>query len=134
MRRGIVAVASAAVLVTTLMGGASAMAQQSVAWTGNGLESVTRCVKGVDQPFLHWVLTPGGKPVQGTTAELMINGHDVGTMVSNGAQGSLQLTISVSPKLSVEKLEDATVEADITSGSVGDGAVLTISDGCLCSY
>jgi hypothetical protein len=31
-------------------------------------------------------------------------------------------------------VEDATVYATITSGSVGDNAVLTISDGCVCSY
>ena len=80
------------------------------------------------------MLTPSGQPVDGTMAELFIQGKDVGTMVPMGPQGALQLTIAVSPKISIEQLEHATVYADITSGSVGDNAVLTISDGCLCRY
>jgi hypothetical protein len=91
-------------------------------------------VKGVDTPHLHWVLTPGGKPVEGTTAELFINGKDVGTMAAVGGKGALQLTIFVSPKITFEQLENASVHADILTGSVGDNAVLTISDGCLCRY
>jgi hypothetical protein len=124
----------AAVMCVTLFGGAAAGAGQSVIWTGNGLDSLTQCVRGVDKPHLHWVLTPGGKPVEGTTAELFINGKDVGTMAPVGGQGALQLTISVSPKLTLEQLENASVQADILTGSVGDNAVLTISDGCLCRF
>jgi len=118
----------------TLFGTAAARADQTVTWTGNGLDSVTQCVRGVDTPHLHWVLTPGGAPVEGTTAELFYNGKDVGTMTPLGNSGALQLTISVSPKLTIEALESATVYADITAGSVGDNAVLTICDGCLCHY
>ena len=55
-------------------------------------------------------------------------------MTPVGNSGALQLTIHVGVKISIEKLEDASVYADITAGSVGDNAVLTISDGCLCSY
>jgi hypothetical protein len=134
MKRSFVGLTMAAMLCVTLFGATAARADQTVNWTGNGLDSVTLCVKGVNTPYLHWVLTPSGQPVDGTTAELFIQGKDVGTMVPVGAQGALQLTIAVSPKISIEQLEHATVYADITSGSVGDNAVLTISDGCLCRY
>ena len=134
MKRSFVGLTMAAMLCVTLFGATAARADQTVNWTGNGLDSVTLCVKGVNTPYLHWVLTPGGQPVDGTTAELFIQGKDVGTMVPVGAQGALQMTIAVSPKISIEQLEHATVYADITSGSVGDNAVLTISDGCLCRY
>ena len=134
MKRSFVGLTMAAMLCVTLFGATAARADQTVNWTGNGLDSVTLCVKGVNTPYLHWVLTPGGQPVDGTTAELFIQGKDVGTMVPVGAQGALQLTIAVSPKISIEQLEHATVYADITSGSVRDNAVLTISDGCLCRY
>jgi hypothetical protein len=113
---------------------ATAQASQTVTWTGNGLDSITICVRGVDTPHLRWVLTPGGMPVEGTTADLYINGKNVGTMTPMGNSGALQLTINVSPKLSVEMLEGASVYALITAGSVGDNSLLTISDGCLCSY
>ena len=106
----------------------------TVTWTGNGLDSVTQCVKGVDTPHLHWVLTPGGQPVEGTTAELFINGKDRGQMAPVGNSGALQLTVKVSPKTTIEQLETWSVYAVITSGSVGENAVLTISDGCLCHY
>jgi hypothetical protein len=122
------------VVVLGLLGGAAAGSwadAQQVQWTGNGLDSVTQCVKP-HHSYLHWVLTPGGTPVDGTTAELYVNGIDRGTMVPNGSSGALQLTIQVSKKLSFEKLEDAVVYAQILTGSVGDGSVLTISDGCLC--
>src|SRR5438034_9805715 len=87
-----------AVIFVTLFGATAAHADQTVTWTGNGLDSITRCVKGVDTPHLHWVLTPGGMPVEGTTAELFINGKDAGTMTPMGGQGALQLTITFSPK------------------------------------
>lgn len=124
----------AAVAGMTLFGATAAHAGQTVEWTGNGLDSVTICVRGVDTPQLHWVLTPGGEPVAGTTAELFINGKDVGTMTSVGSQGALQLTVAVSPKFTFEMLEEAVVFAEITAGSVGDNALLTISDGCVCRY
>ena len=85
----------------------TAEAGQTVTWTGNGLDSVTLCVRGVSTPHLHWVLTPGGSPVAGTTAELFLNGVDVGTMTSNGDQGALQLTISLSRRVTFESLEDS---------------------------
>ena len=134
MKRNLVGLTAAAVMCMALFGATAARADQTVTWTGNGLDSVTQCVRGVDTPHLHWVLTPGGKPVPGTTAELFFNGKDVGTMTPVGNSGALQLTISVSPKLTIEALESASVYADITAGSVGDNAVLTISDGCLCHY
>ena len=134
MKRVLVGVTTGAVMFATLWGATAARADQTVSWTGNGLDSITQCVQGVDKPHLHWVLTPGGTPVAGTSAELFINGKDVGTMTPVGSQGALQLTISVGSKLTVEQLEAATIYADITAGSVGDTAVLTISDGCLCSY
>jgi len=124
----------AAVVCVSLVGTAAAHADQTVTWTGNGLDSVTICQKGVDTPHLHWVLTPGGTPVEGTSADLYINGKNVGTMAPMGNSGALQLTINVSAKLTIEQLEAASVYADITAGSVGDNSVLTISDGCLCSY
>jgi hypothetical protein len=124
----------ATVLCVSLLGTAAAHADQTVTWTGNGLDSITLCVRGVDKPHLHWVLTPGGTPVEGTTADLYINGKNVGTMTPNGNSGALQLTIGVGSKLTVEQLEGASVYALITAGSVGDNSVLTISDGCLCSY
>jgi hypothetical protein len=127
-------VSMAAVLCLSLFAMTAAEASQSVTWTGNGLDSVTRCVRGVETPHLHWVLTPGGSPVPGTTAELFLNGVDVGTMTANGDQGALQLTISLSRRVTFESLEDATAYAVITAGSVGENAVLTISDGCVCRY
>ena len=134
MKRTLVGLSTAAVMFATLFGATAARASQTVTWTGNGLDSVTTCIKGVDKPHLHWVLTPGSTPVPGTTAELFMNGKDVGTMSSVGSQGALQLTISVGSGLTIEQLEAASVYADITAGSVGDNAVLTISDGCLCHY
>jgi hypothetical protein len=134
VKRSFLGLTVAGVMCLTLFGSTAAQATETVNWTGNGLESVTICVRGVNTPYLHWVLTPSGAPVEGTTAELFINGHDVGTMVPVGPQGALQLTIAVSPKISVEMLENASVHADILTGSVGDNAVLTISDGCHCKY
>jgi hypothetical protein len=122
------------VMAVTLFGGTAANASQTVTWSGNGLDSVSLCRKGVDTPHLHWVLTPGGKPVEGTTAELFINGKNMGTMAPMGAQGALQLTINVSARVTFEQLEHASIHADILTGSVGAHSVLTISDGCLCSY
>jgi hypothetical protein len=124
----------AAAVCLTVLGSSAANATQSVTWTGNGLDSISICQRGVDRPFLHWVLTPGGKPVAGTTAELFIDGKDVGSMAPVGDSGALQVTIRVSKNVSVEMIEDATAYAVITSGSVGDNSVLTISDGCLCKY
>jgi hypothetical protein len=134
VKRGLVGLTTAAVMFATLWGATAARADQTVTWTGNGLDSVTLCVQGVDHAHLHWVLTPGGTPVPGTSAELFINGKDVGTMTPVGSQGALQLTISVGSKLTIEQLEAASVYADITAGSVTENAVLTISDGCLCNY
>jgi len=134
VKRSLIGLITAAVMCMTLFGATAARADQTVTWTGNGLDSVTLCVKGVDKPHLHWVLTPGGKPVDGTSADLFINGTDVGTMTPMGNQGALQLTIHVSSKATIEQLEGVSVYADITAGSVSDNAVLTISDGCLCSY
>jgi hypothetical protein len=134
MKRGLAGLTLAGIMCVTLFGATAANASQSVSWTGNGLDSIRQCVNGVDQPYLHWVLTPGGKPVEGTTAELFINGNDMGTMVPVGAQGALQLTISVSAKLTLDQLKSAEIHADILTGSVGESAVLTISDGCLCNF
>jgi len=134
MKRSFSSMAAAAVLVATLFGATAARADQVVNWTGNGLDSVTTCVQGVSTPHLHWVLTPGGKPVDGTSAELFINGKDRGTMTPVGNSGALQLTIKVGGNLTIEQIEGMTAYASITSGSVGDNAVLTISDGCLCNY
>src|SRR5438105_15928852 len=134
MKRSLSSMAAAAVLVATLFGATAARADQVVTWTGNGLDSVTPCVRGVSKPHLHWVLTPGGKPVDGTSAELFINGKDRGTMAPVGNSGALQLTISVGGNLTIEQLEGMSAYAVITSGSVGDNSVLTISDGCLCNY
>jgi hypothetical protein len=120
-----------AVTVLTLFGAAPARADQIVTWTGNGFDSVTKCDPG-GVMYLHWVLTPGEAPVEGTTAELFFNGKDVGTMTPVGNSGALQLTIYPGHGLTFANLKSASVYADITSGSVGENAVLTISDGCLC--
>src|SRR5438128_7454267 len=117
MRRNIVGFMTVAITCAMLLGATAARADQTVTWTGNGLDSVTTCIKGVDKPHLHWVLTPGSTPVPGTTAELFMNGKDVGTMSSVGSQGALQLTISVGSGLTIEQLEAASVYADITAGS-----------------
>src|SRR5437899_12526338 len=109
----------------TLFGATAARAAQTVTWTGNGLDSVTQCVKGVDTPHLHWVLTPGGTPVEGTSAELLINGKDKGTMTPVENSGALQLTIKLRSKGTNEQPEGFSVYAVITSGSVGENAVLT---------
>jgi hypothetical protein len=134
MKRSLSGMAAAAVLVATLFGATAASADQQVTWTGNGLDSVGICVRGVSTPHLHWVLTPGSQPVEGTSAELFINGKDRGTMTPVGTSGALQLTVYPGGGLTIEQLEDASAYAVITSGSVGDNAVLTISDGCLCNY
>src|SRR5262245_1139656 len=102
VRRRFVGFTIAALLATVLGGAATANAATTVAWVGNGLDSLHVCQRGVERPHLHWVLSPGGMPVPGTTAELFINGKDAGTMVANGPQGALQLTISAGPKFSIE--------------------------------
>jgi hypothetical protein len=134
MKKSFIGFITAGVMLMTLFGATAAHAEQTVTWTGNGLDSVTICVRGVETPHLHWVLTPGGTPVEGTSAELFMNGKDMGTMTPVGTSGALQLTVSVGSKLTIEMLEDASVYAAITAGSVTENAVLTISDGCLCSY
>ncbi len=131
MKRSFVGLTLAAVLFVTLFGTTAARADQIVTWTGNGLDSVIKCERG-GVMYLHWVLTPGEAPVEGTTAELFINGKDVGTMTPVGQSGALQLTIYPPHTFTFAKLKNASVYADITSGSVGENAVLTISDGCLC--
>ena len=87
MKRIFVSLITAGFMGVTMFGATAARADQSVTWTGNGLDSVTKCVKGVDTPHLHWVLTPGGTPVEGTTAELFINGTDVGAMARSATRG-----------------------------------------------
>ncbi len=134
VKRSLVGLMTATVMFVTVFGATAARADQTVTWTGNGLDSVILCVRGVSTPHLHWVLTPGGTPVAGTSAELFFNGKDGGTMTPVGNQGALQLTIHLGSGFTIEQLESASVYADITAGSVGDNAVLTISDGCLCSY
>ena len=134
MKRTLSGLAAAAIVVVTLFGATAASADQQVTWVGNGLDSVGICVKGVSTPHLHWVLTPGGTPVEGTSAELFINGKDRGTMAPVGNSGALQLTVYPGGGLTIEMLEGASAYAVITSGSVTDHAVLTISDGCLCNY
>lgn len=131
MKRSLVALSMAAAMLVSVFGATAARADQTVTWTGNGLDSVTICVRGVETMHLHWVLTPGEAPVEGTTAELFMNGRDMGTMTPVGDQGALQLTVRVG-SLTIDKLASASVYAVITAGSVGDNAVLTISDGCLC--
>jgi hypothetical protein len=122
----------AAMLGTMLAGSATAQAAQTVTWVGNGLDSIHECDRAVERPHLHWVLTPGDTVIEGTSADLFLNGVNVGTMTPVGKRGALQLTISVSPKFLIEDLENSTAYAEITAGAVGDNAVLTISDGCLC--
>lgn len=131
VKRRLVALITAGVIGVTLFGATAARADPIVTWTGNGLDSIARCQPGSTM-YLHWVLTPGGKPVAGTTAELFVNGVDEGTMTPVGGSGALQLTIYPDHGLTFAKLKKASVYADVTSGSVGDSAVLTISDGCLC--
>jgi len=133
MKRTLVSLAVSAMMLGTVFGASAARADQQVTWTGNGLDSLVLCVRGVSTPHLHWVLTPGGQPVDGTTAELFVNGKDRGPMAPVGNSGALQLTIKVPAGLTIEKLEGESVYTVITSGSVGDNAVLTISDGCLCN-
>jgi hypothetical protein len=132
MRRSIVVTIAAAIACISVFGATAARADESVFWTGNGLDSVRQCVNGVDTPYLHWVLTPGGTPVEGTSADLFINDKNMGTMTPVGESGALQLTITVGKKLTIDQLANASVRADITAGSVGENSVLTISDGCLC--
>lgn len=100
-----------------------ASASQVVTWKGNGLDSIVPCSEG-QTPFLHWVLTPGGDPVDGTTAELSVNGVDQGQMAPVGNSGALQITTGYPTG------GPTSAEAVITSGSVTDNAMLTISDGC----
>ena len=101
----------------------AASASQVINWEGNGLDSVSPCSEG-QTPYLHWVLTPGGNPVEGTTAELTVNGADQGQMAPVGNSGALQLTAGYPSG------GPTSAEAVITSGSVTDKSVLTISDGC----
>jgi hypothetical protein len=134
MRFRLLQVTLATAMCLTLFGATSAHANQIVTWEGNGLDSVTECVKGVNTPYLHWVLTPGGKPVEGTSADLFINGKNRGSMTPVGNSGALQLTIYFGSGVKFDDLQNADVYAEITSGSVGENAVLTISDGCLCDH
>jgi len=100
-----------------------ASASQVVTWEGNGLDSIVPCSDG-QTPYLHWVLTSGGQPVEGTTAELYVNGVDQGQMAPAGDSGALQLTAGYPAG------GPTSAEAVITSGSVTDQSVLTISGGC----
>src|SRR5439155_11704979 len=90
-----------------------ASASQVVTWEGNGLDSVVPCSEG-QTPYLHWVLTPGGQPVEGTTAELSVNGSDQGQMAPNGNSGALQITAGYPAGGPIS------AGAVITSGSVGE--------------
>jgi hypothetical protein len=116
-------VAVLAVSTFSLLRLAGASAAQVVTWKGNGLDSIVPCEEG-ETAYLHWVLTPGGAPVEGTTAELVVGGVDQGQMSPIGNSGALQLTAGYPTG------GPTSAEADITAGSVTDRAVLTISDGC----
>src|SRR5207253_1214410 len=108
MRRSLIGLMLAGMVTVTLFGATAARADQTVTWTGNGLDSVTKCDPGGTM-YLHWVLTPGGAPVDGTTAELFFNGKDVGTMLPVGNSGALQLTIYPGHGLTFAKLASASV-------------------------
>jgi hypothetical protein len=128
-----VALVVAVVAGLTFVVPGTARADVTVSWSGKGLPSVWLCDYDVDRPNLHWVLR-GADPAPGTIVNLFLNGHNAGTMTADAPHGSLQLTMGVPPWFTHEMLEVATVAAAVMSGSVADGAVLTVSGGCVCRY
>jgi hypothetical protein len=104
--------------LTGAMAGPAA-ADGAVEWDGvRGLDSITECEPGQD-PFLHWILTPGGRS-SATSATLWVDGVDYdGTKSGNGA---FHFYTPSDADLS-------NVYADYV-GTLGANALLTISSGC----
>jgi hypothetical protein len=117
LSKGVLALVMVAGLTAAMAGPAAA--DGSVDWNGvRGLDSVGQCEPGQD-PYLHWILTPGGRS-SATSATLWIDGVDYdGTRVAGGAFHFY----------TPSDVDLSNVYATY-AGTLGDNALLTISDGC----
>jgi hypothetical protein len=105
---------------------------ETLTWTGQGADSVEEeCLEATD-PYLHWVLTPGG-PYTLSDATLTVGGNTyTGATRSGGEQGALHFDTAY-----YEGAEEGTLDASVTfswerNAGQADGprAQLVISDGC----
>ncbi len=103
---------------------APAWANQQVHWDGTrGLDSVVECAPDQD-PYLHWILTPGGR-ADVSAATLHVDGETYAGFRPGGGGGAFHfLTPDVDP-------EDIDSAFATFSGTLGRNALLTISDGCV---
>ena len=113
----------AAGMVAVVPGAAAAAG--SVEWDNKrGLDASSACA--ADQsPFLHWVLTPGGKDrfeESGTT--LTVDGRTVPAQREGSGEGALHFYTDYTDPTTI----DSAVAT--TSGTPGRNAHLTISSGC----
>ena len=112
------AVAMVAGLTVAMAGSASA---GTVTWDGvRGLDSVVECEPGQD-PYLHWILTPGGgNTVTSATLELDGDTYDGEQMGEGGGAWHFFTPADV----------DLSSASATYTGTIGRNALLTISDGC----
>lgn len=119
---------SALVALSVVLGVAAVAAPASavpeIHWDGTrGLDSVVECDAGQD-PYLHWILTPGGR-ADVSAATLHVDGESYTGFRPGGGGGAFHfLTPDVDPD------EIGSAFATFT-GSIGHNALLTISDGCV---
>ncbi len=116
---------AAATLALGLLAASPASGAGSVSWDGKrGASSPTTCAQG-QAPFLHWVLTPGGKdkiPTTGT--DLNVDGTIVSAQREGKGTGSLHF---YTPYTAPATIRSAVVH---TTGTVSRNSLLTISSGC----
>ena len=111
----------AMVLGLTAVMAMPAHADGSVAWNGvRGLDSIVPCLPDQD-PYLHWIFTPGGQ-ADLESATLWIDGIDYTGEHMGEGNGAFHFFTP-----STVALTDVHVTYE---GTAGRNALVTISDGC----
>ena len=109
-----------------------------VFWEGNGADSIRACEEGED-PYLHWVLTPGGPNTIGKASLHAADGSELADRADSPAAVAhfytfedITLDADGNPDLSAYEGAYAKAEFTARNGRPGGSgnALLTISDGC----
>ena len=123
----VAAIAMALVLVIA----APAYAEtETVGWQGHGLDSLIEC-DDETEAYVHWVLTPGGQS-DVEEADLFIDGEFWTSFTASGNQAA-GAWHAVTELVGVPGEEHFQLNADVHAevvGTLGDNALLVISDGC----
>ena len=116
--------AGAALATTALAGPASATSTGTVTWDGKrGADSIRTCDAG-ESPYLHWMLTPGGKANM-SGAALQVDGETAqGDRHGNTGRAAIHFYTDFH--------DPATVTSSVATvvGQAGNNSLLAISDGC----